>query len=83
MKYSKDWYEGFTVAMVWLHDIFKSRTNALYARGVRKRDVRMILAIIDAAFMARKKMSEIGPRAMDLILHSDGTAEFIERIPKE
>lgn len=80
---NKDWQDGYAAAMVFLYDIFKSRSNALYARGVRRKDLRMILAVIDAAIFARNRLAEVGPRNMDLVLHSDGTAEFIERTPKE
>ena len=76
---SKDWYEGYTTAMVFLHDIFQSRSNALHARGLRRKDIRMILAVIDAAICARRRMAEIGPRNMNLVLHGNGTAEFKEK----
>jgi len=76
---SKDWNDGYAAAMVFLYDIFQSRSNALFARGLRRKDIRMILAVIDAAIHARGRLSEIGPRNMDLVLHSNGTAEFKER----
>ena len=76
---SKDWNEGYTTAMVFLYDIFKSRSNALYARGLRRKDIRMILAVIDAAIYARGRMAEVGPRNMDLVLFGDGTAAFKEK----
>ena len=71
-----DWYAA---AMVFLYDIFHSRSNALYARGLRRKDIRMILSVIDAAICARGRLSEIGPRNMDLVLKKDGSAEFVER----
>ena len=76
---SKDWHDGYTTAMVFLYDIFHSRSNALYARGIKRKDIRMILAVIDAAIYARGRLAEIGPRNMDLVLHNDGTASFIEK----
>lgn len=76
---SKDWQDGYAAAMVFLYDIFESRSNALYARGIRRKSIRLILAVIDAAVRARNRLAEIGPRNMDLVIHKNGTAEFIER----
>ena len=79
MKRSKDWQDGYAAAMVFLYDIFDSRSNALYRRGLRRKDIRMILAVIDAAVRARGRLAEIGPRNMDLVLRGNGTAEFVEK----
>lgn len=79
MKRSKDWQDGYAAAMVFLYDIFDSRSNALYHRGLRRKDIRLILATIDAAICARDRLSEVGPRNMDLVLKKDGSAEFVER----
>lgn len=79
MKRSKDWQDGYAAAMVFLYDIFDSRSNALYNRGLRRKDIRLILATIDAAIRARNRLSEVGPRNMDLVLKKDGSAEFVER----
>lgn len=79
MKCSKDWQDGYAAAMVFLYDIFESRSNALYNRGLRRKDIRLILATIDAAIRARDRLSEVGPRNMDLVLKKDGSAEFVER----
>ena len=80
---TKEWQEGYATAMVFLYDIFQSRSNALYKRGLRRKDIKMILAVIDAAIYSRNRLAEIGPRNMDLVLCSDGTAKFIERQTKE
>ena len=79
MKRSKDWQDGYAAAMVFLYDIFESRSNALYNRGLRRKDIRLILATIDAAIRARDRLSEVGPRNMDLVLKKSGSAEFVER----
>lgn len=79
MPRSKDWQDGYAAAMVFLYDIFDSRSNALYNRGLRRKDIRLILATIDAAIRARDRLSEVGPRNMDLVLKKDGSAEFVER----
>ena len=77
---SKDWNEGYTTAMCFLSDIFESRSNAFYSRGLlRRKDVKMVVSIIDASIRARQRLAEIGPRNMDLILHKNGYAEFVER----
>lgn len=77
---SKEWHSGYTTAMVYLSDIFESRANALFKRGLRRKDIRMIVAICDAAFKARNRLAEVGPRGMDLVLHKNGTAEFVEKV---
>jgi len=82
--HSKDYLDGMTAALCWISDIFESRSNAFLSRKLlRKKDVRLIAAICDAAIRARFKMADVGPRQMDLILHKDGTAEFIERKEKK
>ena len=80
---SNQWQEGYTTAMVYLYDIFKTRSNALYNRGLRRKDIKMILAVIDAAICSRNRLAEVGPRNMDLILRGDGTAKFVERQKKK
>ena len=79
MRRSRDWQDGYAAAMVFLYDIFDSRSNALYNRGLRRKDIRLILATIDAAIRARDRLSEVGPRNMDLVLKKSGSAEFVER----
>lgn len=76
---SREYRAGFAAAIVLLYDTFESRSNALFKRGLRRKDIRMILAIIDAMLISRDKLSTVGPRNMDLVLHKNGTAEFVER----
>jgi hypothetical protein len=76
---SKDYYKGFTDALCFISEIFESRSNALYRIGLRRKDIRMIVAICDAAICVRSRMAEIGPRKFDLVLKKDGSAEFVER----
>ena len=76
---SKDYAAGFAAAIVLLYDVFDSRSNALYKRGLRRKDIRLILAVIDAMLRSRDKLSSIGPRNLDLVLKKDGSAEFVER----
>lgn len=80
MKKSKEWSEGYTTALCYIADVFESRANAFYVRKLlRKKDTQLVVNIIDAVFRARDKLAEVGPRNMDLILHKDRTAEFVER----
>jgi hypothetical protein len=76
---SKDYAAGFAAAIVLLYDVFDSRSNALYKRGLRRKDIRLILAVIDAMLRSRDKLSSLDPRNMDLVLKKDGSAEFVER----
>lgn len=80
MKKSEEWCAGYTTALCYIADVFESRANAFYVRNLlRKKDTRLVVNIIDAVFRARDKLAEVGPRGMDLILHKDRTAEFVER----
>lgn len=76
---TKDWQDGYVAGLCFISDIFESRSNALFKRGLRRKDVRMIVEIIDAAIRARNRLAEIGPRNMNLVLYKDGHAEFIEK----
>ena len=76
---SEEWKAGYAAAIVFLYDIFESRSNALYRRGIRRKDLRLILAVIDAMLVSRDRIAEVGPRNLDLVLHKSGTVEFIER----
>ena len=77
---NKDWSEGYTTAMVFLSDIFESRTQAFYTRNLlRKKDIKFIIRVIDAAIASRDKLARVGPRNMDLILHKSGAVEFVEK----
>lgn len=78
----KSWQAGYAAAIVLLYDIFDSRSDALYKRGLRRKDIRMILSVIDAMLIARDKLATIGPRNMDLLLYKSGKAEFVERKKK-
>ena len=83
MNNNESWSEGYVTAMVFLYDIFKTRSNALYNRGLRRKDIKMILAVIDAAICSRNRLAEVGPRNMNLILRGDGTAKFVEKPKKK
>ena len=83
-KHSDDYMRGFTEAIILAGDIFESRANAFYVRKwLRKKDVQMIVAIIDAMFRARYKICNLGPRGMNLVLCRDGSFEFREIKTKE
>lgn len=75
----ESWQAGYAAAIVLLYDIFESRSDALFRRGIRRKDIRMILSVIDAMLVARDKIATVGPRNMDLVLYKSGKAEFIER----
>lgn len=77
---SADYKQGFQDAWIFAMDIFESRANAMYSRRwLRKKDIKLIAAILDAGFRARDKLTELGPRGMDLILCRDGSFEFHEK----
>lgn len=74
-----DWFDGFTTALVFLSDIFESRSKAFVKKKLLSvKDVRFIVSVIDAAIAARGRLCDIGPRKMNLVLFSDGHCEFQE-----
>lgn len=79
---SKEYAAGFAAAIVLMYDIIESRSNALYKRGIRRKDIRMILAILDAMLRHRDKLCTVGPRNMNLVLYKSGRVEFEERKQK-
>lgn len=84
MKKNEDYLRGFQDAWIFAMDIFESRGNAIYSRKwLRRKDIRLISAILDAGFRARDKLIRFGPRGLDLILCSDGSFEFREKQIKE
>ena len=72
---SKEYAAGFAAAIVLMYDIIESRSNALYKRGIRRKDIRMILAILDAMLRHRDKLCTVGPRNMNLVLYKSGKVE--------
>ena len=82
MVNSDDYSAGFAAAIVLMYDIIESRSDALYKRGLRRKDIRMILAILDAMLRHRNKLCTIGPRNLDLVMYRSGRVEFEERKQK-
>ena len=82
MVNSDDYAAGFAAAIVLMYDIIESRSEALYKRGLRRKDIRMILAILDAMLRHRNKLCTIGPRNLDLVMYKSGRVEFEERKQK-
>lgn len=83
MVNGEDYAAGFAAAIVLMYDIIESRSDALYRRGFRRKDIRMILAILDAMLRHRNKLCTVGHRNMDLVLYKSGRAEFEERKQKQ
>ena len=82
MVNSEDYAAGIAAAIVLMYDIIESRSDALYKRGLRRKDIRMILAILDAMLRHRNKLCTIGPRNLDLVMYKSGRVEFEERKQK-
>ena len=81
---SADYRRGFQDALILAMDIFESRTQAIYDRKwLRKKDITLVVAILDAAFRSRDKFAELGPRGMNLVLCRDGSFMFCERKKKK
>lgn len=66
---SPDFIEGMTAGMVWISDIFELHTDAFVKKGLlRKKDVKLVLNIIDAAIRRRETLADVGPRNMNLFI---------------
>ena len=83
MNKDDSYREGFRDALIFAGDIFESRANAIYSRNwLRKKDIALVVAILDAAFRAREQLVTLGPRNMNLVLCRDGSFEFREKEKK-
>ena len=82
MVNSDDYAAGFAAAIVLMYDVIESRSDALYRRGFRRKDISLILAILDAMLRHRNKLCTVGPRNMNLVLYKSGRVEFEERKQK-
>lgn len=81
---SNDYYRGLTDGLIFAGDIFESRKKSFYVRKwLRIKDSDLVIAILDAAFRARYKLAEFGPRGLNLVLCRDGSFEFREIEKKE
>ena len=77
---SPDWYEGFTTAMVFLSDIFESHSKGMIEKyRMRKKDLRIVINIIDACIRRREVLAEIGPRNMNLFVSKSGSVSLKEK----
>lgn len=80
---SSDYKRGFQDALIFAIEIFETRKDTMFSRKwFRRKDIKRIISILDAAFYAREKLINLGPRGMDLILRPDGSFEFRERQKK-
>lgn len=84
MAKSNEYMVGFRDALIFAGDIFESRAKSIYARKwLRMKDIQLVVGILDAAFRARYKLAEFGPRGLNLVLCRDGSFEFREIKSKE
>ena len=66
---SPEFIEGMTAGMVWISDIFELHEDAFVKKGLlRKKDVRLVLNIIDAAIRRRETLADVGPKNMNLFI---------------
>ena len=77
---SQDWLDGYVTGLVWISDIFSSHSNAFMKKGLlRKKDITLIVNIIDAAIKRRETLAEVGPRNMHLFVGKDRSASLKEK----
>ena len=77
---SQEWLDGYVAGLIWISDIFESHTNAFARAGLlRKKDVKLVVNIIDAAIRRRELLAEKGSRGVDLFIGKDYSASLKEK----
>ena len=72
---SPEFINGMTAGMVWISDIFELHTDAFVKKGLlRKKDVKLVLNVIDAAIRRRETLADVGPRNMNLFIGKDSAS---------
>ena len=80
MNKSADYEAGFTQALVYISDIFELHSDAFLKKGLlRKKDVKLVVNIIDAAIRRRETLADVGPRGMHLYVSKDRSASLKEK----
>ena len=77
---SQEFINGMTAGMVWISDIFELHTEAFVKKKIlRRKDVKLILNIIDAAIRRRETLADVGPRGMNLFIGANQSASLKEK----
>lgn len=77
---SKEFIDGMTAGMVWISDIFESHSDAFVKKGLlRRKDVKLVVNIIDAAIRRRETLADVGPKNMNLFVGANRSASLKEK----
>ena len=77
---SQEYIEGMTAALCWVSDIFELHSDAFVKKGLlRRKDITMILNIIDACIRRREVLAEVGPKNMNLFIGKNRSASLKEK----
>ena len=77
---SPEYTQGFTEALVFVSDIFDLHQSAFVKKGLlRKKDITLVLNIIDACIRRRDVLSDVGPKGVDLFIGKDRSASLKEK----
>ena len=77
---SPDWYAGYTTALVFVSDIFEKHSNAFVAKNLlRKKDVALVVNIIDACIRRRELLADVGPSGVNLYVSKSRKASIREK----
>ena len=77
---SHDFTDGFTAALVYVSDLFESHADALIEKKLmRKRQIKLVVSIIDACIRRRETLADVGPKKMNLFVRPDGRADLKEK----
>ena len=66
--------------MVWISDVFELHQNAFIKRGIfKKKQMKLILNIIDACIRRRETLADVGPKNLNLFIGKDYSVSLKER----
>ncbi len=77
---TEEYLRGATDTLCYLSDIFERHSSAFVKRKLlRKKDVKLVVGIIDAFIRRREVILDVGPKRVNLFVRPDRTAEFKEK----
>lgn len=77
---SDEYMRGATAAFVFVSDLFEKRSHAFVKKGLlRKKDVKLVCAILDACIRRREVLMDVGADKVNLFIRKDGHADIKEQ----
>lgn len=80
MQRSKDYADGYLMALLDMSTILETRTSAISCRtGMRIKDIKLIINIIDAIIRRRETVMDVGIKKMNMFIRKDKTVDLKEK----